>query len=202
MRLFYQRGVALPIALFMFLVMVMSSLYMMRKSSSTTAMASNLSYQRSVVQATDRGLEVGHTWLTTTASTNKSLLDANSASDGYVATYPYVGPNQPATYSDTVFWNGSTSTTFTDAIGNTITIEYVIHRYCTLPGPYNQGANSCVLSSTTSTTSSGAPVGVSLDISDSQLETPSRLHFLITARLTGGAKGASAINETIVMIGT
>lgn len=202
MRFFHQRGVALPIALFMFLVMVMSSLYMMRKSSSTTAMASNLSYQRTVVQATDRGLEVGHTWLTTTASTDKSLLDSNSSSNGYVATYPYLGPNQPATYSDSVFWNGSTTTTFTDAIGNTVTIEYVIHRYCTLNGPYNQGANSCVLSSTTSTTTTGAAVGTSLSADAEALDAPSRLHFLITARLTGGAKGASAINETIVMIGT
>lgn len=197
-----QRGVALPIALIMFFIMIVSALYMLRRSSSTTAMASNLSYQRTVVQATDFGLETAHLWLTTTASTNKALLDQNSPANGYVASYPYLGPNQPATYTDTQFWNGSVTVNFTDAIGNATSIEYVIHRYCTMAGAYNASANSCVLSSTAASTQTGVVVGTSAAADTEALDAPSRVHYLITARLIGGARGASSINETVVMIGT
>jgi hypothetical protein len=98
---------------------------------------------------------------------------------------------------DAAFWAGSTTANFVDASGTTLTVEYVIHRYCESAGLYT-GAK-CVL--TTPGISAATGAGTSLALDADVLLPPSMLHYVITARITGGAKGASSVNESVVMIG-
>lgn len=199
-----QQGVALPVALIMFVVMLISGLYIMRSATTATIATGNLAYKRAIGHATDFGIETAYTWLTNTAAANKGALDADSAANGYVASFPFTGPNVPATYLDTAFWTGSAAANFVDASGTTLTVQYVIHRFCTLAGPYNQAAplNSCVLTTPSVTAGAGVAVGTSLAADADLLLPPSMVHYVITSRVTGGAKGASDVNESVVMIGT
>jgi hypothetical protein len=197
-----QQGIALPVALIMFVVMLISALYIMRSATMATVATGNLAYQRAISRATDFGIESAYTWLTNTAATSKGLLDADSAGNGYVASYPFTGPNTPATYLDAAFWQGSATTNLTDASGTTLSIEYVVHRYCVNPGPYNAAGNSCVMTTPSATSSTGVVVGTSQAADADLLLPPAMVHYVVTARVTGGAKGASDVNESVVMIGT
>ena len=199
-----QLGIALPVALIMFVVMLISSLYIMRSATTSTVATGNLAYQRAIGRATDFGIESAYTWLTNTASASKGLLDLDSPGNGYVASYPFTGPNTPATYLDAVFWQGSATTNLVDASGSALTVEYVIHRYCTIAGAYNSTTplNSCVMTTPSTTSATGVVVGTSLAADADQLLPPSMVHYVVTARVTGGAKGASDVNESVVMIGT
>jgi hypothetical protein len=199
-----QRGIALPVALIMLIVMLVSSLYIWRSASTATVTTGNIAYQRAIGRATDFGIETAYTWLTNTAAANKGLLDQDAPGNGYVARFPFTGQNTPATYLDAAFWTGSTTVNLTDASGATLAIEYVIHRYCTIAGPYNSTAplNSCVMTTPSTTSATGNMVGTDQSVDAEQLLPPSLVHYVVTARITGGAKGASDVNESVVMIGS
>ena len=63
-----QRGVALPIALIMLVVMLFSGIYLMRASNNATLMSSNLAYARDISRRADYGLAVGYNYLSATAN--------------------------------------------------------------------------------------------------------------------------------------
>jgi Tfp pilus assembly protein PilX len=198
-----QAGIALPIALIMFVVMLISALYIMRSTATATIATANLAYQRSIARAADVGLETAYTWLTTTAAASKVTLDNNSSANGYVASYPFVSANTPASYLDAVFWNGSATTTLTDAAGSSIVVEYVVHRFCAATGA---AANTiCVQTQGSAASGTGATIGASLAVDADDLIAPSLLHYVVTARISPTnnptLKPSSIVVESVVMIG-
>jgi Tfp pilus assembly protein PilX len=195
-----QRGVALPIALIMLVVMLFSAIYLMRASNNATLMSSSLAYERDISRRSDFGLSAGYNWISATASNpaTKGNLDADQLASGYISTYACVASN---CYRDTTFWTNSV--TVNDPSGNPV--EYVIHRMCQYPVAYNGkfGAldNQCVQTSGAAAAAAGGAVaGTSLS-SDSEIYTMlPQIHYVITARVPG-VKGASVINQMVVMIG-
>lgn len=186
-----QRGVALPVMLIMLVVMLVTSIYLLRSSNSTTLAVSNLAYDASLSRAADFGLYAGLEYLNSKAGVDKQSFNTSSAK-GYVATMvPNVPPSDPA------FWAGST--TVEDEEKNRI--EYVIHRMCANTGAYNVNNNRCVTS-----VPSKSPPGNSLGQGESLVrdtadyDEPARLHYMITARIVG-PRGGNAVNQMVVAIG-
>lgn len=195
-----QRGVALPVALIMLVVMLFSGIYLMRASNNATIMASNLAYERDIARRADFGLSTAYDWISTTANNpmTKGNLDADQLANGYISTYSCVVSN---CYRDAAFWVNSVIVN--DAAGNPV--EYIIHRMCQFAVAYNAkfGAldNQCVQTTAAATVSaSGAVAGTSLSSDSETYTTLPQIHYVITARVPG-AKGASVINQMVVMIG-
>ena len=75
-----QRGIALPIMLIMLTVMLVSSIYLLKSSTSTTLTTANLAYDASLSKAADLGLHTAFAYLR--AIPNASLLENNQAGQG------------------------------------------------------------------------------------------------------------------------
>ena len=195
-----QRGVALPVALIMLVVMLFSGIYLMRASNNATIMSSNLAYERDIARRADFGLSTAYDWISTTANNpmTKGNLDADQLPNGYVSTYSCVASN---CYRDAAFW--ANSVIVNDAAGNPV--EYIIHRMCLFAVAYNAKFggidNQCVQTTAAATVSaSGAVAGTSLSSDSETYTTLPQIHYVITARVPG-AMGASVINQMVVMIG-
>jgi hypothetical protein len=84
------------------------------------------------------------------------------------------------------------------------TIEYVIHRMCSLSGRYDVPGpppNACVQTTTNkSITGSGVQVGESLASDAQPVPDPPQIHYVITARIFG-PRGGNVVNQAVVMIG-
>lgn len=187
-----QAGIALPVMLIMLTVMLISSIYLLRSTTSTTLTTANLAYDSALSKAADLGIHTAYQWLSTV---DRSTLINDIPASGYVSRLPH--PDDSV--DDAEFWTGST--TISDTAGNQI--EYIIHRLCTLQGlnPGDTGQN-CMQ---TAAKSSGAPAPVPLGASLSQdapaYQASAELHYLITARILG-ARGGNVVNEATVMMGT
>ncbi|HEY1043378.1 MAG TPA: hypothetical protein VGE60_05900 [Telluria sp.] len=189
-----QKGVALPVMLIILVVMLAGSIYTFKASNSTTLATANVAYDMSMSKAADFGLHAGFEFLSDVAKTNKLALNQHDQLNGYRATFDTtLSPNSDA------FWTGSA--TVTDEHNNTV--EYVIHRLCKLPGPYDASAplNTCVqTSANTSTLNNAVALGDSLASDSSSFAGSPQLHYVITARIFG-ARGGNVVNQTVVMIG-
>lgn len=186
-----QAGMALPVMLIILVVMMVTSIYMLRATHSTELTTGNLTYNATMSRAVDYGLHVGFQWLSTTAATNKSALNTSDKTNGYEA--------KLATNSvrDSAFW--SNAKPVTDPDGNTI--DYVIHRLCNLELPYDQNTNSCMLTSAnTSQLGNSVPLGESLAADAPQFAGSPQVHYVITARIHG-TRGGNVVNQMIVLIG-
>lgn len=185
-----QRGMALPIVLIMLTVMLISSLYLVKSTTSTTLTTGNLAYDSSLSKAADLGLHTAFQFLSTTS---KDTLLNNSTADGYQAT---INPAQSVNSS--AFWTGSVQVT--DSAGNTI--EYVIHRMCMFAGDYNSTApvNRCTLTSSKSKVGAATRLGDSLSSDRSEYNAIPELHYVVTARIYG-PRGGNVITQAVVMMG-
>src|SRR5471032_1016008 len=123
-----QAGIALPVMLIMLAVMLISSIYLLKSSTSTTLTTSNLAYDSALAKAADLGVYKAYQWISTV---DKSTLIANIPSAGYVAS---MAPELSVS-NESGFWTGYA--TFTDNASPPNQIQYVIHRLCTLNGLYN-----------------------------------------------------------------
>lgn len=187
-----QRGVALPVMLIVLAVMLISGAYLLKASNTTTITTSNLAYQSALNKANDLALMAGAEWLSSTWSTNKSLLDGDSPDNGYIATL-----NTTLTVHSTNFWSGKKTTV--DSSGNSI--DYVIHRLCSLAQPYNANGNQCMqTTSNPATLGSSVALGSSLSSTAVQLAGAPQLHYIITARISG-PRGGNVISQMAVLIG-
>jgi hypothetical protein len=186
-----QAGIALPVMLIILLVMMVGSIYLLKASNSTTLTTSNLAYDSALARAADLGLHTGFQWLSDTARLNKTRLNANDAVNGYVAAF-----NTAYTPSNDEFWDGRKS--IDDTAGNRI--EYVVHRLCAFPGPYDVN-NRCVQSATnTSALGNAVPIGASLSVNAPVFAGTPKVHYVITARITG-PRGGNVVNQLVVLIG-
>lgn len=187
-----QRGIALPVMLIMLLVMLVSSIYLLKSSNSTTLTASNLAHDSALARAADFGLHAGFQWLSAAAATNKVQLDSHVAAQGYRATL-----NTKDTVRSADFWDGSI--VVQDA--NLNRIRYVIHRMCALDVVYSHPDNSCV-----QTAANTAELGNTVRLGDSLASDAPvyagvpQLHYVITARIDG-PKGGNVVTQMVVMIG-
>lgn len=186
-----QRGIALPVMLIMMLVMLITGIYLLKSTNSTTLTAANLAYDASLSRAADLGLHEGFEWLKTTAATNKILLDADATDAGYFAT------RSPELNSrDDDFWADAMAV---DGPGDT-SVEYVIHRMCAFQRAYDDD-NFCVQTAA-NTAILGTPVaiGESLASDAPSYASSPQLHYVITARIKG-ARGGTVVNQMVVLIG-
>lgn len=189
-----QQGLALPVMLIILVVMLAGTIYMFKSSNSTTLTTANLAYDMSMSKAADFGLHTGFQWLSDTAASNKLALNEDDATAGYHATL-----DTTVSASSDDYWSGSA--TVTDSAGNVI--EYVVHRLCKLPGPYDSSAplNTCVqTSANTATLNNSVALGDSLASDSPSFAGSPQLHYVITARIFG-ARGGNVVNQTVVMIG-
>lgn len=190
--LYRQQGIALPVMLIMLLVMLVSSIYLLRSSNSTTLTASNLAYDASLARAADFGLHAGFQWLSETAKNNKVQLDSHVPAQGYRATL-----DTTQTVRSTGFWDGSKEVD--DGKGNRV--RYVIHRMCRLDLAYSDKDNACVQTATnTSTLGNTVRLGDSLASDSPVYAGVPQLHYVITARIDG-PRGGNVITQMVVLIG-
>lgn len=187
-----QRGMALPVMLIILVVMLVTSLYMLRATHSTALTTGNLAYDATMSRAADYGLHVGFQWLQSTAVGNKVALDKDDPPNGYAASY-----NTSMDVQDPNFWTNEK--TLPDPDGNTI--DYVIHRLCLNPGGYADTGNYCmVTAANTSPLGNTVALGDSLAADAPQFAGLPQVHYVITARIHG-ARGGNVINQLIVLIG-
>ena len=187
-----QRGIALPVMLIMMVVMLVTSIYLLKSTNSTTLTAANLAYDASLSRAADLGLHTGFEWLKATAASNKIALDGHLPDAGYSAV------RQPGLNTrDSGFWDEAMTV---DGPGGT-SVEYVIQRMCAFEGPYDNPDNVCVQTAA-NTAILGTPVaiGESLASDAPSYASSPQLHYVITARIQG-ARGGAVVNQMVVLIG-
>ncbi|HAT33950.1 MAG TPA: hypothetical protein DCW29_24830 [Janthinobacterium sp.] len=189
-----QRGVALPVMLIMLGVMLISSVYLLKASTSSTLATSNLAYEASLGKAVDLGLLTGFQWLNTTAAAAKTTLEADVPASSYVSTF---APGQSV--SDPAFWVGAAAP-FDDGAGNQV--QFVIHRMCKFAGNYISVPNqNCMQTApNTKSVSNVVALGASLASDAVVLAGLPQIHYIVTARIFG-ARGGNVVNQTVVMIG-
>ena len=190
-----QQGVALPVMLIILLVMLISSVYLLKSSNSATMSASNMAYDAALSKAADLGLHVGFEYLQTRASQSKALLNADDEANGYESVY---NPQQSV---DTAgFWlNAKTVQNTANGSATADTIEYVIHRACTAKGPYDIN-NACVQTSANPIPGAAKPeAGDSLDAGTPIYNSAPQIHYIITARIFG-PRGGNVVNQMVVLI--
>jgi hypothetical protein len=187
-----QRGIALPVMLIILLVMLVSSIYLLKSSNSTTLTTANLAYDASLSRAADLGLYTGFQWLSDTAVANKSALDADDTTNGYVAT---LDTTQAVSGSD--FWTGAKTITGADGTS----IDYVVHRICARAGPYDDPRNRCVqTAANTATLGTTVALGDSLASDSPSFAGTPQVHYVVTSRIRA-ARGGNVVNQMVVLIG-
>lgn len=186
-----QRGLALPVVLIILAVMLISSVYLLKSSNSTTLTASNLAYDTAQVRAVEYGISQGFEWLSKTAKGGMSAFNTSSSSDGYVAK---LLPTE-STRSST-FWTGSKSV---DVDGQKV--EYVIHRLCRAESGFDSSGNACVQTADNLTAmGSTLRAGESMAVDAPRYRSIPKVHFIITSRIAG-IRGGNAVTQMVVQIG-
>lgn len=184
-----QRGIALPIMLIMLTVMMVSSIYLLRASTSTTLTTTNLALESEQARAADSGLHAGFAFLRDAG--NEQLL-VNQTGGGYVATM-----TSGWTVSTPAFWIGSVTLPL-DASSNRV--EYVIHRLCTMSGAYDVAPNQCRTTAPRPTVPGAVPLGTSLALGNAKLNTTPQIHYLVTARVFG-PRGGNVVTQAVILRG-
>jgi len=185
-----QGGLALPVMLIILAVMLVSSIYLLKSSNSTTLTASNLAYDSAQSRAVDAGLHEGFKWLSNTAGGNKALLNEDSPNNGYLATL-----DTTQTARSDAFWTGKKT-----VVHEGQRIEVVVHRLCLLTGAFDAVGNACVQTADPNAGSANIGVGDSLAADAPQFAETPKVHYVVTARLSG-ARGGNVVNQMVVLIG-
>jgi Tfp pilus assembly protein PilX len=188
-----QKGIALPVMLIMLAVMMISTVYLLRSTNSTTMMASNLAYENSLSKAADLGIHRAYQWLN--SRVNRNELWVNVPAAGYVAT---ANPDPAQGVSNPAFWNGAV--TIAPTAENPNTIQYVIHRMCMEQGAYNTATNNCVQTAARQKVQAKTRMGDSLSSDAPAYQGKPQLHYVITTRISG-PRGGNVMNQAVVMMG-
>lgn len=185
-----QRGIALPIMLIMLAVMMVSSIYLLKSSTSSTMTTANLAYESALTKAADAGLHAGFTYLRNVP--NKNLLLADQVGSGYSSTLA-----QDWTVSNPNFW-AAAITMPADNDGNRV--QYVIHRMCKLPGPYDDPINRCQTTAPRPGRTGPRALGETMKIDASNLAVAAQIHYVVTARVSG-PRGGNVVTQAVIMKG-
>lgn len=190
-----QQGIALPVILIILVVMLISSVYLLKSSNTSTLTASNMAYDANLSMAADLGLHAGFKYLQARApKAVKSQLQQNDEASGYFASYNTAEP-----VSADGFWTGAK--TIQSGSGNFIyTVQYVIHRACSVTGAYNLPNNACI-QTTANRQAGGSEIapGESMGVDSPVYDSAPQLHYIITARIFG-PRGGNVVNQMVVLI--
>lgn len=187
-----QQGIALPVMLIILVVMLISSVYLLKSSNSSTLTASNMAYDAALSKAADLGLHKGFQYLN---ERQKDALQQDDTNSGYMASYDVALP-----VTAEAFWeHAKTITNTANGAATADTIQYVVHRACTTAGPLS-ATNPCVQTASNilaggSTTSPGETA----DMNGDPLMKAPQIHYIITARIFG-PRGGNVVNEMVVLI--
>jgi hypothetical protein len=194
-----QKGIALPIALIMFVVMLIGGIYLARSAATASLTVGNMAYQRNLRRTADIGMLRAYDWLGAThAPATKIALEGDVTAQGYVAAFSFADPQLGP--GDAAFWNGSR--TISDVDGGGTDVEVVIHRLCSLKVAFSAAGNHCVTSSMETTGSGAAQEGTNLDVGSGEpIASLPQIHYLITSRVINARRGATAVNQLVVMMG-
>lgn len=194
----HQQGIALPVMLIILVVMLVSSIYLLKASNSSTLSASNMAYDAALSKAADLGLHTGFQYVQAKALSNKKLLEVSDLTNGYDATY-----NNAQAVTSTAFWLNSVKIKNPAAMNGTAaddTVEYVVHRACQNPGNAAALGNACVLTSGNLLASAaGVKAGSSLNAGGVVYANPPQVHYIITARIFG-PRGGNVVNQMVVLV--
>jgi Tfp pilus assembly protein PilX len=190
-----QQGIALPVMLIMLVVMLISSVYLLKSSNSSTLTASNMAYDAALSKAADLGLHRGFQYLKDKAATSKASLQQDDADNGYLASYD----TTQAVTAEAFWTNAKTIKNTANGTATADTIQYVVHRACSVAGRFDV-KNACIQTSSNvvaggTTTSPGD----SADVTSEPLNEPPQIHYIITARIYG-PRGGNVINQMVVLI--
>jgi hypothetical protein len=189
-----QRGIALPVMLIMLTVMLVSSIYMLKASTSTTMTTANLAYDAALSKSADAGLHAGFAYLRSVV--NRADLLVDQPAQGYVATL-----TPTWTVSSAAFWNGAVTLPANSSANSAgDRVQYVIHRMCTFPGAYNSNNNSCRTTSARPNSKAPQPFGTSLGLGGPKFLQQPQLHYVVTARING-ARGGNVVTQAVVLKG-
>jgi Tfp pilus assembly protein PilX len=178
-----ERGVVIFFALIALVVILVSTVALLRSVDTGTLLAGNLAFRQRAVQSADAAVERSRNWLIANAA--GTVLYADIPGSGY-----YAERQDPARW-DTYFSAASLPTSFTDASGNQIT--YVIHRLCTLAGDPSSTANSCV--STLGSTAQGS--GNSQAGGRVSVNTAVHFFYRVTVQVTAPRSTSSYVQTVI-----
>jgi hypothetical protein len=191
-----QGGIALVVMLFMLVIILIGSLYLMKSSSTATSVTSSLAYDSALSKSADAGLLAGFKWLKDTAASSKGTLSEDDSDNGYRSSL-----DTTEAVSSSGFWAGSKTLDVTSVGEQVDHIEYVIHRMCLKNGAYDAADNKCMLTApNTSTLNNSVELGTSLASDSTPLAGAPEVHYVITARIVG-ARGGNVVNQLVVMIG-
>ena len=139
-----QQGVVLFIALIVLVAMSLAGVALWRSIGTGVLIAGNIAIQRGAVTSSDVGIEGARTWL---MAQTPSVLN-NTQPQGYISNWDNL-------FDATTFnWDTLGSTpAVTDAAG--FSVQYVIHRLCSLPNAGNNAPNQQCLTVSEAGTSSG-----------------------------------------------
>jgi Tfp pilus assembly protein PilX len=190
-----QQGIALPVMLIILVVMLISSIYLLKSSNSSTMTAANMAYDAALSKAADLGLHKGFQYLQNRSLTAKSALEQDDLANGYVATY-----NTAQSVNADAFWvNAKTIENTANGSATADTIQYVVHRACSVTGRFDTN-NACIQTSA-NVLAGGTAVaaGNSLDMKSDVLTSAPQIHYIITARIFG-PRGGNVVNQMVVLI--
>lgn len=192
-----EDGVALPVMLIILVVMLISAIYLLKASNSSTLSAANMAYDSALSKAADLGLHKGFQYLMKQAKENKIKLNDDDTGNGYLATYD---PTQ-SVMSD-AFWKNSVKVNNAAARNGSSSddvIEYVVHRACANAKPYTT-PNTCVMTSSNLHTDP-PPItnGESYIVNSVPYAKAPQIHYIITARING-PRGGNVVSQMVVLI--
>lgn len=130
-----EAGVSLIVVLMVLMVMLFTSVGILRSSNTTLGIVGNLSFKQNAVSVADGGVETARTWLITRPL---GVLNAHDPVSGYFASWLPVNWD-PLTFD----WDASSVlSAANDGTGNQV--RYVIHRMCAIVGPTDDPLQQCV----------------------------------------------------------
>ncbi len=181
-RLHSARGVVLLVALVVLLVMTLTSLALVRTTTTGSSIAGSLALKQTATTGADLGLEYGLAQLDQ-LSQNGAALDGDNAGAGYFASF------DPRVAAKELLWDASgKQATSDDGLGNEV--RYMIHRLCSAAGALNAAGQSCVAPEGTGCPGSSDSPGSVVPCND-------RPMYRISARAVGPRATVSYVQMTV-----
>lgn len=188
-----QRGVVLVIALIVLVSMTLAAIGMSRSIDTANLVAGNLSFKQSALNAADKGIEAGYTWLI--ANSGTATLNSTNLARGYYSSRAVPEPDwtAAATWASSVTLDNGDA----DAAGNVI--SYIIQRMCTEPDTAYNGtgasgqSNQCAQFVETIATPAGGSQGVGATV----FQGNPQVYYRITARSQGPKNTESHVQAMV-----
>lgn len=124
-----QRGVALPVALIMLVVLMIGAAGMIRSIDTAVLVSGNMAFKHSATLAADQGVTAASAWLATQTS---AALQNTNAVRGYCSSL-HTQDSSLTGWIPSQNWTAACTPVAlaTDSAGNTV--DYLIHRLCSRP---------------------------------------------------------------------